>query len=121
MPFWSRTWPRPAACTSETISASTSSLELVTGFNKTSPTSSTHSYGLSLRREKAGKTTGTYKGVLLPLSSPEEGTREMPVKQTNVMINAIILLNLIHLRYRNKSNFSEAEKEQKHILIRGVA
>jgi len=73
MPSWSRTWPRPAVCTSETISASTSSLEPVTGCNKTSQTSSIHSYGLLLRREKVVKTTGTYNGVLRSLSLSEEG------------------------------------------------
>lgn len=95
MPSWSRTWLRPAVCTSETISASTSSLEPVTGFNKTSPTSSTHSYGLSLRREKAGKTTGTYNGVLLPLSSPEEGTREKDTDTNQTSVK----------RKKNKSTF----------------
>lgn len=108
MPFWSKTWLRPAVCTSETISASTSSLEPATGFSKTSLTLSIHSYGLSLKRERAEKTTGTYN---------RRGDHGYACEQTSVMVITIIILNLIHLRHRNKPDFSEAEIEQKHILI----
>lgn len=33
------------------------------------------------------------------------------------MVITIITLNLLHLRYRNKPDFNEAEIEEKHILI----